>query len=326
MDALTLARYEVQGNDFLIAFVNEVRLVSLDRALAARGLDRAAVAQSICDRAAGAGTLPGIRHTRGADGFIIGVDRSPHESVRMHLLNSDGSFAETSGNGLACLAQAAFDAGLVPTGRVEFESDAGRQVCEIDDSNASRESSPDTCTGGASRFIGVEMRSVTADRPVIDDDLVARIRSDLGDNLMHFRTGDVGNPHLVIALRRPIDEHQTAELGAAYESHFPDGINVEFVWISDASKNPSEDPRIVMSVWERGAGLTLSCGTGSVVAATFAHRWGMAGSNETVHMETAHMSPPFQYFVVADAVAPQLHVFAERIETDISFELDSIEV
>ena len=201
VEQLTLARYEVQGNDFLIALMNGRELELLDRALAARALDRAALARSVCDRATGVGTRPGIRFSRGADGFIIGVNRGPQHNMRMHLLNSDGSFAETSGNGLACLAQAAFDRGLVPIGRVAFESDAGRQFCEIDDWAASRESSPDTCTAGASRFIGVEMRSVTADRPAITDNLAARIRSDLGDNLLHFRTGDVGNPHLVIALR-----------------------------------------------------------------------------------------------------------------------------
>ena len=324
MEQLTLARYEVQGNDFLIALMNERERELLDGALAASGSDRAALARSICDRATGAGSRPGIRYSRGADGFVIGVDRSPQNSVRMHLLNSDGSFAETSGNGLACLAQAACDAGLVSTGRIEFETDAGLQFCDIDDWAASRESTAGKCSAGASRFIGVEMRSVTADRPAIADDLAARIRSDLGDNLLNFRTGDVGNPHLVIALRRPIDKHRTAELGAAYESHFPDGINVEFIWVSDAAEGSSEGPRIVMSVWERGAGLTFSCGTGSVVSATFAHDWGMTGPGDAVHMDTAHVDPPFQYFVVTEAAAPRLHVFAERIETEITFELGCI--
>lgn len=324
MDALTLARYEVQGNDFLIAFVNEDELGSLDRVLNSRGLGRADLARAICDRATGAGIQPGYRYASGADGFIFGVDRSPRDCVRMHLLNSDGSFAETSGNGLACLAQAALDAGLVTSGRVEFESDAGRQYCSIGDSSVTRTSNPSSRAAGASRFVGVEMPAVAVDCPTISDDLAALIHGDLQDDLLHLGTGDVGNPHLVMALRHPIDEIQTAALGAAYESHIPDGINVEFIWVSKTSEESSDRPRIAMSVWERGAGLTYSCGTGSVVAATLAHRWGMTGCGESVHMETAHTRTPFAY-VVRTGDVPQLRVIAERVETDIAFELNSIE-
>ncbi len=324
MDTLSLARYEVQGNDFLIAFVNEDELGSLDRALDSRGVGRADLARAICDRASGAGVEAGYRYTSGADGFIVGVDRNPRRCVRMHLLNSDGSFAETSGNGLACLAQAAFDAGLVTSGRVEFESDAGQQFCDIGESSVTRTSNPSNEAVDASRFVGVEMPAVAADRPVISDDLAARIQDELQDDLLHFGTGDVGNPHLVLALRHPVDEIRTAVLGSAYESHFSDGINVEFIWVSEAAGTSVEGPRIAMSVWERGAGLTYSCGTGSVVAATLAHGWGMTGCGTSVHMETAHTQAPFAY-VVRTGDVPQLRVIAERIETDISFELDSIE-
>ena len=61
-------------------------------------------------------------------------------------------------------------------------------------------------------------------------------------------------------------------LAAAY----PGGINVEFV-------APRPDGSLAFRVWERGAGETLACGTGSVAAAAVAAAWGLVGDRVVVH-------------------------------------------
>ena len=366
MEELRLSRYEAQGNDFLIALLTGQERRDLDASLDVRGLTGPDVARAVCDRLLGVGTRPGYVHSRGADGFIVGVhdavDGRPADGVRMHLLNADGSFAETSGNGLACLALASFDSGIVPAGVVPFETDAGTQYCTINSSDIGSKNRPNS----KGRFIHVAMRKVGRG-PEIPRELEERITSSFGGDLRHLGTGDVGNPHLVIALARPPLESPTSELGnhaaelgdlvarlgRTYEAYFSTGINVEFIWpYSMNPVRPEQAWTLMMSVWERGAGLTVSCGSGSVVAATLAHRWGFVRSlNDPprVSAEDVDIMPPnryrvdmrtapfpgdsgsgFRYWVDCvpvlreDFVRPQLGVEAERIETDLCLRLDQL--
>lgn len=236
----------------------------------------------------------------------------------MHLLNSDGSFAQTSGNGLACLALALVDAGVASAGKVDIETDAGRQWCDLGFRPPTRSGDPDELGDGAARGVGVAMNAVT-DGPVIGSELASQIEADLGGSLLHYATGDVGNPHLVVALDGPINAARTAELGAAYETHFDEGINVEFVWNGDPAERPSAAPRIVMSVWERGAGLTRACGTGSVVAATRARDWSMTDDGESVLMATSEFS-----YSVDLGSEPVLWVTAECVERGLPLALRDV--
>ena len=204
--------------------------------------------------------------------------------------------------------------------------------------------------------------------PEIPRELEERIGGTFGGNLRHLGTGNVGNPHLVIALAGPPIAGDPSELsnratelgdcitrlGTAYEAYFDDGINVEFIW--PHSWNPAEPDQawsLMMSVWERGAGLTVSCGSGSIVAATLAHRWGFVRSpndrpqvavdqdgeaslpsSYAVDMRTAPFpgdsGTTFQYWVRTvsapheDLFPPQLGVVAERIETGLTLRLDHI--
>lgn len=320
VELLRVSRHHAHGNDFLICLLVEGELTTLDELLGDSGLGRADLAQAVCDRTTGLGSEQAHDHARGADGFIIGVDRGPELPVRMHLLNSDGSFAETSGNGLACLAHAAVDAGVVDTGRVEFETDAGLQWCDIAQNRQSMTAPamPDPQAVGGSRGIGVAMRAV-ASGPELSNALSAQIEADFGEELLRCATGDVGNPHLVIALHGPIGSERTAELGAAYEQRFSNGINVEFIWVYCAPCTPEAVPEIEMSVWERGAGLTKACGTGSVVAATFARDWGMTTAGESVEIAASG----YQYSVDLGP-EPWLWVTAERVEADLAFPLSEL--
>ena len=78
-----------------------------------------------------------------------------------------------------------------------------------------------------------------------------------GKEKFYYTAVSMGNPHCVIFLK----EGQAASAsshGPLLEKHafFPQGANVEFCRVN----NPSE---VIVSVWERGAGETLACGTGA---------------------------------------------------------------
>ena len=90
----------------------------------------------------------------------------------------------------------------------------------------------------------------------------------LGDDDAEVSTG---NPHLVLRVPDPaiVD---LLELGRAH----PD-VNVEVI-----APGPEGDS-LAFRVHERGAGITMACGTGSVAAAAAAHAWGIVGPVVVVH-------------------------------------------
>ena len=88
----------------------------------------------------------------------------------------------------------------------------------------------------------------------------------------------VGNPHAVILHAPGRDEF--LRLGPAVETHerFPNRTNVQFVRV----EGPHD---MSASVWERGAGETLSSGTSAVAVASAAVHHGWCESPVTVHLQ-----------------------------------------
>jgi diaminopimelate epimerase len=78
------------------------------------------------------------------------------------------------------------------------------------------------------------------------------------DKVFNFSAVSMGNPHCVIFVKDQLDDKNLSKYGAVLENHerFPDKTNVEFV------KVISEEECDVR-VFERGVGITNSCGTGS---------------------------------------------------------------
>jgi diaminopimelate epimerase len=81
---------------------------------------------------------------------------------------------------------------------------------------------------------------------------------------------DVGNPHLVVL----VDDPSTVDLVAFGEAHAD--VNVELI-------APSGTDELAFRVHERGAGITMACGTGSCAAVAAAQAWGLVGSSVVVH-------------------------------------------
>ncbi|HWC10753.1 MAG TPA: diaminopimelate epimerase, partial [Acidimicrobiales bacterium] len=176
--------------------------------------------------------------------------------VTMELWNADGGRAETSGNGLRCLARALIDAGAVPPGPVRVRTDAGVSVVRPH---------PDG-------RLSAEMGAADVDPGSWPDELLLRSGTEpvvVGDR-RHLRV-DMGNPHLVVEVEDPAKVELTEGAPGLRD------LNVEVV---AAGPGPDE---LSMRVWERGVGETAACGTGSCAAAVAAHRWGLVGERVTVH-------------------------------------------
>jgi diaminopimelate epimerase len=182
----------------------------------------------------------------GADGIIrVGPGREGAD-LSMELHNADGTLAEMSGNGIRCLAQAAVDGGLVTAPRFTVATPGGVRTVEYTAGES----------GWATARVDMGPARLGPDQPQEFDDRRAR-------------TVDVGNPHLVL-LGPDTAAVDIAELGPKLQAAFPGGINVE--WITATAD--AEGEVLEFRVWERGAGETLACGTGSVAAAAAALSWG----------------------------------------------------
>jgi diaminopimelate epimerase len=89
----------------------------------------------------------------------------------------------------------------------------------------------------------------------------------------------MGNPHATFFVG-DVERLNVAELGASLEHDplFPERANIGFAQILAPD-------RIRLRVWERGAGLTLACGSGACAALVNAHRRGLAGRRASVVMD-----------------------------------------
>jgi diaminopimelate epimerase len=236
-----MSKHHGLGNDFLVALVDGLPLDASRRALA------------LCDRKRGVG----------ADGLIYGIER-PDGSLTMRLLNSDGSPAEVSGNGLRCFAQAVARQRGVPHLELDVDTPAGLRHCSV-------HATEDPETVVATVDLGIVCPGPDPDV----EDLVAVVGEPLG-GVKRWETGDVGNPHIVFEVADPFDI-VLSDAGPAVGVHFAEGVNVHFVQLSGENE-------LLLRVWERGAGETEACGSGAAVAADVFHRWGLVGSKVVVRM------------------------------------------
>jgi len=193
----------------------------------------------------------------GADGLLL-LKRVADRHLGMTLYNADGSRAEMSGNGIRCLVQAAHYDG--PDG-VDYavDTDAGRRRVSV----VARADS-DT------HLLSVDMGEVTdLDEPAGWPALQCHPDRPV-------RHSSLGNPHSVVG----VDDVRAVDLESlgALVPH----VNLEII-------EPGPEPHaITMRVHERGAGITMACGTGACAAAEAAVAWGLVPATAPeviVHMD-----------------------------------------
>jgi len=243
--SLPFAKATACGNDFLLIdghLVSEADLQSLT--------------MQICDRHRGIG----------ADGveWLFPTDKA---DVYAHLINSDGSDAEVSGNGTRCVAawhiwkksdiyQRPPDdlndllSTIGTMGQVKVLTDAGVK----------------TCTLVKQRGTAFEFRGDMGE-PKIDGEIGIA----LAEGERRGIRLSTGNPQFIVFVDEFSPRWQVE--GAEIEGHsdFPQRTNVEFVKVL----NPRE---IEIRIFERGAGETQSSGTGSCASAVASIHSGKARS------------------------------------------------
>ena len=171
----------------------------------------------------------------GADGWII-LEDAPDADAAIELWNSDGSRSEISGNGTRCAAALLVKEGRARNPEIRIATGAGPKTLRLLDRH-----------GNSFSF------EMNMGRAKVED---------LRSTLVPGREAvilNVGNPQIAVFTSDFDFDWRT--LGAQLERHphFPNRTNVSFVRVVD-------DHTLDVRFFERGAGETMSSGTGSTGA------------------------------------------------------------
>ena len=190
---------------------------------------------SISDRKSGAG----------CDQLItINQKNSDNHDVSIKIYNPNGDLAEACGNGTRCIAKLLFDES--DKSELKIKSDAGILIAKKIDNKS----------------ISINLGKLShnwQDIPLIKD--IDTLNMPI--NIAGFSPGvavNIGNPHIVF-FGYNIKDVNLSLIGPKIENNklFPNKTNVELIEVVN-------DTEIKMRVWERGAGITLACGSGACAA------------------------------------------------------------
>ena len=168
--------------------------------------------------------------------LVVERPRDPAADFRYRIFNADGGEVEQCGNGARCFVRFVYERGLTPKREIRVETLAGMIQPRLE---------PDG-------EVSVDMGQPS--RPVLE-------RLNVQGRDVELAIVSMGNPHAVQQVADVAAAPVTVQ-GPAIETHprFPDRVNAGYMQVLERSA-------IALRVWERGAGETLSCGTGACAAA-----------------------------------------------------------
>ncbi len=236
------------GNDFIL--MDEIEPAKYDLS---------ALALRLCDRHQGIG----------ADGIIL-ILPSEVADIKMRIINSDGSEANMCGNGIRCFAKYVYDNHIKTVQSFTIETGAGLMIPEliVQDGNVLSvkvNMGAPVFERSAIPMIGVGSKVVNESIRILGKEV--KITSML-----------MGVPHTMVFVD-DLDSTDIVTLGREIEKDplFPKKTNVNFVEVIN-------EHEIKIRTWERGAGSTLACGTGSCASVVASHLNGKTGKMVTVHV------------------------------------------
>ncbi|NES18104.1 MAG: diaminopimelate epimerase [Symploca sp. SIO3E6] len=231
---IEFTKYHGLGNDFIL----------IDNRATSEPAITPEQAIQLCDRHFGIG----------ADGVIFALPGLDDTDYTMRIYNSDGSEAQMCGNGIRCLAHfLATLEGVAAKTAYRIHTPAGVMIPKLEaDGKIKVDMGVPLLEAGQ-----VPTTLAEADQKVVNTPIQVAGQS------WDVTCVGMGNPHCITFVE-DITAIPLEKIGPEFEHHpaFPQKTNTEFIQVV-------RPDYLKMRVWERGAGLTLACGTGacaSVVA------------------------------------------------------------
>jgi diaminopimelate epimerase len=239
------------GNDFIVIEDLKNEFVGKESSLAAE----------LCHRNFGIG----------GDGILL-VRKSDKADIKMEIINSDGSYASMCGNGVRCFAKYVWDKGIIKKNIVEVETGDGVKTAYL--------TIEENTVKSVMIYMGMpifEPKSI----PALSEDEIVDKKITVKDKVYNITTMLLGVPHTVIIGKLDtfnVEEGKPIE----HDSRFPQRTNVNFCEIIDKEN-------VHVKTWERGAGATLACGTGTCASVVAANKLGYVGKAVNAKLPGGHL-------------------------------------
>lgn len=248
--SLNFTKYHGLGNDFIL----------IDNRHQSQPIITPEQAIKMCDRHFGIG----------ADGVIFALPSQENSLYTMRIFNSDGSEPEMCGNGIRCLAKFITElegqekkgqiypihtlAGIITT-KIE---ENGQVKVDMGKPELLAQNIPTTLAAAGEKVINLPLT-------VLNQEWLVTCVS-------------MGNPHCITFVK-DVAAIDLENIGSMFEHHpaFPKKINMEFVEVVNRNY-------LKMRVWERGAGITLACGTGACASLVATVLNGLGDRQATVEL------------------------------------------
>ena len=205
--------------------------------------------------------------------MVLHDAQSPGTDAFLRIYNTDGSESGACGNGTRCVAFAMLDdpamARPAEGGRLTMETAAGRLGVRRVSERAF------TVDMGRPRLAWNE---IPLNEPFPDTRRIELQIGPIDDPVLHSPgVVNMGNPHAVFFVETDPDGYDLARIGPMLEHHprFPERANISVAQVLGREE-------IKLRVWERGAGLTLACGTAACAAVVAASRLKLIGRQASV--------------------------------------------
>lgn len=253
---LRFDKYVAAGNDFILL-----------NGLANSYENHNELAKSICNRHFGIG----------ADGILI-CEESEVADIKMLYFNSDGSQGEMCGNGIRSFTKYIYDNGIVGRKSISVETLSGVKYIDIVEMDEFGKVEKIKVDMGYPIFRGEEIPININKEFILEEDIK------INDKNYKFSALTVGVPHVVIFVE-DIGTIDINGLGKAIENHslFPRKTNVNFIELVNKDN-------INIYTWERGAGRTLGCGTGSCASVVIGNRLQRLSKKVNVKTEGGYLT------------------------------------
>ncbi len=213
------------------------------------------------------GFIQAVCRNHSSDGVLL-LTRYDKSHLAMRMFNTDGSEAEMCGNGIRCVARLADERYLHCE---SFTLYSGGKPYPITREVPLLEGVP---TYG----VDIAITTSTPDFCTTEECFVGKVIEELSPDI-EFTYLNLGNPHIV-ALTKSVDYSLLSSLGERVKSLkaiFPNGVNISFI----EHLGPQ---RIFVATFERGVGLTASCGTAMTASSTASVLLGLCTEGESIEV------------------------------------------
>lgn len=209
----------------------------------------------------------------GGDGLII-IKKGTNADYEMVMYNADGSRGAMCGNGIRCVAKYLYDQKYVNSKQFTVESMGAVKYITVTEENG--------VATGATVDMGKPILNAKDIPVVCNGEKCINEKITLADREFHMTCVSMGNPHAVMFINEHPIDFDLEKYGKIAEGNteiFPDRVNAEFAKVIDRRT-------VEMRVFERGAGETLACGTGTCATVVAGIINGLIDKNEeiTVHL------------------------------------------